>query len=123
MKKNGNPNRKESIIHAFAGLAAIFRTEPNTRIHLAATIATVALGAWLMLSPIEWALIAFAIGAVWIAELANTAVEIIVDMITEEYSEEAKLAKDLGAGAVMAAAITAVVIGLLVLGPPLLARF
>jgi diacylglycerol kinase len=121
MKRRGNPNRQAAFKHAFSGMAEVFRDEPNTRIHLVGSLLAVAFGLWFRLAPLEWSAIAIAIGMVWTAELLNTAIEAAVDMITEEYDERARKAKDLAAGGVLTAAATAVCIGLLVFGPKLLA--
>ena len=111
-----------SFRHAFAGVGYALRTQRNAQIHLAATILAVLLGFWLALGTTQWCLILMAIGLVWMSELSNTALENIVDLITPEYNELAKTAKDLKAGAVVAAAFAAAGIGILVLGPPLFLR-
>jgi diacylglycerol kinase len=87
-----------------------------------ATVCVIALGAWLSLSRIEWAILALAMGLVWIAEFFNTALEAVVDLASPDIHPLAKVSKDVGAAAVLIAAITSVVVGLLILGPPLWAR-
>jgi diacylglycerol kinase len=79
----------------------------------------VALGLWLGLSATDWAIIALTIGLVLAAESFNTVAELTVDLATTEYHLLAKIAKDVAAGAVLLMAIIAVVVGLLILGPPL----
>ena len=108
-----------SFYFAFAGLAFLFRTQRNARIHLMAGIVACALGAWLGISRVEWALIAFTIALVLILEGLNTAVEAAIDLASPEIHPLAKAAKDLAAGMVLIAAIASVAVGGLILGPPL----
>ena len=108
-----------SFYFAFAGLAFLFRTQRNARIHLLFGIAACALGAWLRISRVEWALLAFTIALVLILEGLNTAVEAAIDLASPEIHPLAKAAKDLAAGMVLIAAIASVAVGGLILGPPL----
>ena len=104
---------------AFAGLAYLFRTQRNARIHLLFAAAACALGAWLGISRVEWALLAFTIALVLILEGLNTAVEAAIDLASPEIHPLAKAAKDLAAGMVLIAAMASVAVGGLILGPPL----
>jgi len=113
--------RIRSIGHALRGLGSLIRTQPNARIHLAATVVVFAAGAWFGLSAIEWCLIAVAVFCVWMAEAFNTALEALVDLASPEIHPLAARAKDAAAGAVLVAAIGALVIGVIVFGPRLLA--
>ena len=74
------------------------------------------------LDAVRWAVLVLTISLVFFAEMVNTVVEAIVDLVTPEYHPLAKVAKDVSAGAVLVTAMAAVVVGLLILGPPLLAR-
>ena len=115
--------RVESFKYAFAGVAQVFRTQHNAWIHAAINVAAVGLALWLEASPIDWAILVLAMMAVWVSEFINTAVEAVVDVAADgEISPMAATAKDVAAGAVLVAAIGSVVVGLLVLGPPLWAR-
>lgn len=68
----------------------------------------------------SWALILLAIAMVWIAEFLNTALEAVVDLATNhQHHELARVGKDVGAAAVLIAAVSSIIIGLLILGPPL----
>ena len=98
------------------------RTQRNARIHLLAVVAMTAMGLWLRLDASQWAVLALTVALVFFAEMINTVVESITDMITTEYHPLAKVVKDVSAGAVLVTAIASVVVGLLILGPPLLAR-
>lgn len=113
--------RYRTFLHAARGLAILLRTQWNARIHLACALVVVAVSFWLGLSAIEWSLIVFAIGFVWVTEALNTAIEFLVDLASPEIHPLAGKAKDVAAGAVLAAALVAVVIGLIVLGPKVLA--
>ena len=74
----------------------------------------------LHITALGWALILLAIALVWIAEFLNTALEAVVDLATNhQHHELARVGKDVGAAAVLIAAITSIIIGLLILGPPL----
>jgi diacylglycerol kinase (ATP) len=112
-------NLLTSFRYAFAGLWYLLRTQRNARIHVSISLVIIALGLWLGLNTTQWAVIALTIGVVLVAESFNTVVEVIVDLVTEEYHPLAKIAKDTAAGAVLLMAIISVVIGLLILGPPL----
>lgn len=115
-------NILESFRFAFSGLWYALRTQRNTRIHLAIAVVALALGLWLGLAPTQWAVLALTIGFVLVSEMLNTVAETLVDLISPGYHPLAKVVKDATAGAVLLAALIAVVVGLLVLGPPLWER-
>ena len=104
------------------GLKFVFQ-EPNALVHAVATIAAISLGFWLEISRLEWCAVVIVIGLVWIAEAANTAIEHLTDLVSPENHPLAGRAKDSAAAAVLVAAIISVVIGILVFGPKLAARF
>ena len=107
--------------HAFRGLGFMFRTELNARFHLSSAIVVIAVGLALGLPRIEWMILALTMGAVLALEAVNTAIEAICDVVSPEPDEAIGRAKDVAAGAVLIAAITAVVIAILVFGRRLLA--
>ena len=113
---------QESFQHAFAGLWHAWKTQRNMRIHVAITTVVMILGLILELQPGQWATIILTIGFVIVSELFNTVIESLVDLVTAEHHPLAKQAKDVAAGAVLTSVVVAVVVGLLVLGPPLLSR-
>ncbi len=113
----------ESFVHAWNGMTYAFRTQRNARVHLAAALGAITLGVALRLSPVEFAAILLAIVAVVAAELINTVAEAIVDLVTDTYHPLAKVAKDVGAGAVLWSAIGAVAVGIVIFGPHLLSLF
>lgn len=112
-------NIVESFRFAFAGLWYALHTQRNTRIHLIIASAAIAVGVWLGLSFTQWAVLTLTIGSVLVSEMLNTVAETLVDLISPGYHPLAKIVKDVTAGAVLLAAIVAVIVGLLVLGPPL----
>ena len=114
--------RIRSFGYAYDGWKYLIRHEHNARIHAVMTIIIMAMAAWLRISRIEWAILVVTMGGVWLSELLNTAVEAVVNMTSPKPHPLAKIAKDTAAGAVMAAALAALIVGLLILGPPLWAR-
>ena len=111
-----------SFGYAFAGLGYAVRTQRNVRIQLACAAIVVALGVWLDIGPRDWALLVSAVGLVIAAEVCNTALETVVNLVSPEYHPLAKTAKDAAAAAVLILAMTAAGVGACVLGPPLLDR-
>lgn len=108
--------RIASIGYAWAGCRFFFRNEHNARLHLVAIVLVVLAGCFLQVSALQWSLLMLAIGLVLVAEALNTAIEKLVDLVSPEYDEQAKLIKDVAAGAVLLAAVTSLVIAILVLG-------
>ena len=115
------PALGRSFGYAFAGLRELVRSERNARLHALATVAVVAAGLALRLDAGEGCWIVLAVGAVWTAGGLNTSLEILADVVSPGEHPEIGRAKDVAAGAVLVAALGAAGIGLLVLGPKLLA--
>ncbi len=111
-----------SFLFAFEGLGYVLRTQPNARIHALITLLVIVLGLWLRLEPVDWAILVLTMMVVWVAEFINTALEALVDLTSPEENSRAKIAKDVGAAAVLIAAAGAVIVGLIILGPPLVNR-
>ena len=109
--------RVASFGHALRGVRAALASEVHLRFHAAATVAVVGLGFWLNVSRLEWAMLALAVASVWTAELLNTAIEALTDLVSPDYHQLAGRAKDVAAGAVLLAALGALVVGALVFGP------
>ncbi len=115
--------RARAFRYAFAGWWFVIRTQRNAWIHAVISVVVLLLSLWLRLPARDWALIVLAIALVWTAEFINTALEAVVDLASrQEQHELARVGKDVGAAAVLIAAMSAVIIGLLILGPPLWAR-
>ena len=108
-----------SFACAFAGLRDVVRTGRNAKIHVGVALAVIVAGCCLKITLTDWAILALTIGAVFSAEAANTAIESVVDLVSPEHHDLARRAKDCAAGAVFVLVIAAVVIGLMILGPPL----
>jgi diacylglycerol kinase (ATP) len=106
--------RLQSFVHAFHGGRHLLATQPNARIHLAATLLVVGAGLWFSVTHSEWLALALAIGMVWAAEALNTAIELLGDEITLEKRPRIGQAKDVAAFAVLVTAITAAVVAGLV---------
>jgi diacylglycerol kinase len=103
----------KSFGFAFEGLKLAFKQEPNFRIHIIAAFLITAAGIFFNISILEWVILTFTISFVIIAELINTAVESLVDIVSPEIKNEAKIAKDVLAAAVFVTALLAIVVGLL----------
>lgn len=112
-------SRWYSFGHAIRGWVYVLRTQQNAWVHAVAAVVVCLLGLWLGLPPRDWAVIVLTITMVFAAEFVNTAIEAVVDMASPAKHPLAKVGKDVGAAAVLIAAIAAVLIGLLILGPPL----
>ena len=112
-------SRAQSFKYAFEGWWYVIRTQKNAWIHTVVSILALVTGLWLQLIPRDWAVIALAVAMVWAAEFFNTALEAIVDLASPEKNHLAKIGKDVGAAAVLIAAGASILIGLLILGPPL----
>lgn len=118
MKFNFIRSRIISIKNALSGWWHVIRTQKNAWIHAIATVSVVLIAIWLQLPSRDWAILVLPIAMVWTAEFLNTALEIVVDLASPDLHPLARAGKDVGAAAVLIAALTAVVIGLLVMGPP-----
>lgn len=106
-----------SFKYAIQGILSSFKTERNMKIHVLAMAIVIALGIFLKLSKIEWCIIIITIVMVISAELFNTAIETVVDMVSPQKNPQAKLAKDIAAGAVLTLAIGAVIVGAIIFIP------
>lgn len=111
--------RARSFSYAAQGVWITLRTQHNAWIHAAATVAVGLAGLVLGLSRLEWCAVILASAAVWTAEALNTAVEFLADATTREAHPLIGHAKDAAAGAVLVAALAAVLVGVLVFGPHL----
>ena len=109
--------RLRSIGFALNGVRIVIASQPNARLHLFATVLVVVAAFLSRVTLSEWALLVFAIAAVWAAEALNTAIEFAVDLSCPEKHPLAQRAKDAAAGAVLLASVAAVLIGLIVFLP------
>ena len=107
---------------ALAGIGYLFRTQPNARIELGIGLAVCATSWWVGVSRAEWGVIVLTCACVIILEGLNTAIEAAVDLASPEVHPRAKVAKDVAAAMVLIAAMASVIVGLIILGPPLWAK-
>lgn len=112
-------SRLRSFRYAFEGWAHVLRHEPNTWIHAFVSVAVFGVAAWLRLPARDWAVLLLVMAIVWAAEFFNTAIENIVDLASPEPHPLAKISKDVSAAGVLLTALIAILVGLLILGPPL----
>lgn len=106
-----------SFKYAFAGILAALKEEPNLKFHLFAGLLVIIASIILRISKEDWFIVIFLVGFVISLELTNTAIEALVDAFTDEQHPRAKFAKDIAAGAVLAAAITSAILGILIFLP------
>lgn len=111
----------ESFRDAGAGILYCISTQRNMKIHLGAAVLALVMSYLLGLGRLEFALVIFAITLVLAAEMLNTAIEKTIDIYVKSYHSGARVAKHIAAGAVLVAAVNAVVIGMIVFLPHLIA--
>lgn len=115
-------SRITAIGHAFRGWGHVLRTQQNAWVHSLVATFVFALCIWLEIPPRDWAVIVLTIAMVFTAEFINTAIETVVDLASPGKHPLAKVGKDVGAAAVLVAALAAILAGLLLLGPPFLEK-
>ena len=120
MKKTGKNPLYKSFGYAFEGIFAGIRGERNMKIHCFAAVCVIVAGVLFHISVTEWCICLVLFGLILSLELVNTAIEAVVDLVTEDKKPLAKLAKDTAAGAVLIAAVMAAMAGLLIFVPKLL---
>lgn len=121
-RKLFSPFKKErshviSFYHAWNGIVYALKTQPNFRFHFATAALVIAAGFFFKVSTIEWVVIGFTIMTVMVAETINTAIESVVDLLTDKYHLDAKRAKDVSAGMVLISVVFAVFVGTLIFYP------
>lgn len=112
-------SRLTSFKNALVGWWHVIKTQQNAWIHAVATVVVILMAFWLELVLRDWAILIVTIAMVWMAEFLNTALEIVVDLASPDLHPLARAGKDVGAASVLIAAASAVIIGLFILGPPL----
>jgi len=115
-----NERIAQSFKNAANGFRRAFTEERNMKIHLVAAILVIIFGFLFKLDTPRWLAVVFAIGLVFVSELFNTAIELLTDMVTTEYSQQAKNVKDISAAAVLVSAVISVIIGIIVFTGPIL---
>jgi len=117
-----SPNRLKSFGYSLAGWLYMLRHQKNTRIMSVASVVVMAVALWLQVNALGLALLVMAITMVWMGEFVNAAVEAVVNLLSPDYHPMAKVAKDVASAAVLLGVVASVIVGLLILGPPLLQR-
>lgn len=115
--------RIRSFHYAFKGIKLFLKSQHNAWIHTVSAISVIILGFIFKVNLVEWILLIFAISFVFVAEIFNTAIEYLANIISSDYSEKVKEIKDISAGAVLISAITSVIIGVIVFLPKILHLF
>ncbi len=115
-------SRWASLTYAIAGWLYMLRWQKNTRIQAVASICVMALALWLQINFLELAVLILTITIVWMAEFLNAAVEAVINLASPNIHPMAKVGKDVAAAAVLLGVVASVLIGLLLLGPPLLVK-
>ncbi len=113
-------SRLMSIRFALEGWWYVLRTQRNTWVHASITTGVILLGLWLQLAPQDWAILLITIALVWAAEFFNTSLETLADLIHPNEHPQIKTIKDVSAAGVLITAVAAILIGLLILAPPLI---
>ncbi len=106
-----------SFKYALDGIYAALKEEPKLMLHFLAGIVVLFTSFILNISREDWMIIIFLIGFVIAIELTNTSIESVVNHFTQEFHPGAKLAKDISAGAVLVAALTSAIVGLVIFIP------
>ncbi len=109
-----------SFKYAFNGIKKLIKSQHNSRIHLVIALLVIAAGFFLQISVTEWIAVIIVMGFVFSAELLNSAIEAVVDLVSPKYHKTAEDAKDYAAGAVLLAAIASAIVGLIIFLPKLI---
>jgi len=112
--------RYNSFKFALRGLNAAVRSEPHMRLHVLSAIGVVVAGFFFDVTNTEWCLLVGCIGLVFTAEIFNTAIETLTNLVSPDWHQLAGKAKDLAAGAVLAASIAAAIVGSIIFLPYLI---
>ncbi|NLX63728.1 MAG: diacylglycerol kinase family protein [Clostridiaceae bacterium] len=115
-----NKSIAQSFKNAVNGFYRAVTEEHNMKIHIAAAILVIVFGILFKLDIPRWLAVVFAIGLVFVCELFNTAIELLTDMVTTEYSQQAKNVKDISAAAVLVSAVISVIIGIIAFAGPII---
>lgn len=110
----------KSIKYALTGISCCFKREPHFKVHATFAVGIIAAGFFFKIAAVEWLVIIICIGAVLTAELINTALEELCNIFYKEEHTGIKLVKDMSAGAVLIAAISAVVAGIVIFIPKII---
>ena len=112
-------SRVLSFRNAIRGWWFVIRTQKNAWIHAVITVLVIVVGLTLKLPIRDWAVLLVTISTVWTAEFLNSALEAVVDLASPDQHPLARVGKDVGAAAVLISALAAILVGFMILGPPL----
>jgi diacylglycerol kinase len=115
--------RAKSFTHAWRGLKIIMRTQHNAWLHVLAALLAILFGCYFAIEVTEWLALILSIGLVLVAEAINTALEFDIDLTSPDYHPFARDTKDVAAGAVLIAALTALTVGLMIFLPRVITLF
>ena len=115
-----NQSRMSSFKNAVNGILVFFKTQTNAKLHLAASVLVVLLGFYFQVSTTEWCLLIGAIGIVLIAEIFNSALELLSDVVSPDYDDSIKKIKDMAAGGVLIAACSSALLAAVVFLPKIM---
>ncbi len=114
---------KISFKHAWDGVLYTIKSQPNFQFHLCAMVLVIIGGIFFQIKAVEWLILIFTFNFVLVAEMLNTSVESVVDLITQEKRQDAKVAKDVASGMVLVSAFFSVLVGIIVFLPKILELF
>ncbi|PCJ21093.1 MAG: diacylglycerol kinase [Candidatus Cloacimonadota bacterium] len=109
--------RLDSFKYAFSGIWTMVKSEKNAQIHLFSSLFIISIGIIYQISKLEWYAIILCIALVWMAELLNTAIEVLADVVSPEIHPSIKTVKDIAAGAVLISAMASLIIGIMIFYP------
>lgn len=118
-----NRSLVKSFFYALEGIREALKEEPNFKIQALAALLAIILALFLGLSSVEWIILIFTITFVLVLELINTIIEGVLNLASPGISREAKIAKDMMAGAVLLGAIFSVIVGVILFLPKILLLF
>ena len=113
-------SRLASFQYALAGWLHMLRYQKNTRIQAVASVIVFGVSIWLQIPARDLAVIVLMVAMVWMAEFINAAIEAAINLASAEFHPMARVGKDVAAAAVLLGVVTSIIVGLLILGPPLL---
>ena len=119
-KQKGIKKFLNSFTYPIKGLKYAYRNEQNLAFDVGMALIVLILGFILRISKIEWLILVITVGLVLSFELINTAIEAVVDLVTQEYHPLAKVAKDTSAAAVFVFAVVSVIVGLIIFLPKII---
>lgn len=122
-KQKGIKKFVNSFTYPLKGLRYAYKNEQNLAVDVGIALIVLIFGFLFKINKYEWAILVLTIGLVISCELLNTAIEAVVDLVTEEYHPLAKVAKDTSAAAVLVFAIIAVIVGLIIFMPKVIGLF